>query len=382
MGGQFRENWKRLANKQPPLETPTAFDNKDIVRVEDLGALVFSLSGVVTTVGNIVDGAILVGSGSTWAQLFPSPSGFVLTSLGGGILIWQSGVAGGGGLGDVVGPSGATPNSIAVFDGSTGKLIAEVPVLIDQSGNMSVGGNTLISGDLTVLGDSNIGGTLTTQTIINSGNATFGGDVLISGDLTVLGNIVGFKQGVGVTVAENIPADYPSVNAALAANENILHMIGDTTEYASVNLPTSGLLLHFYNDSIWNVQSGNIIWTAATQVTLDGNGTLQFAYPAQDTLFDPAGFIDARVVARDITFDNNSADLAVFTSGTNSRLVSCRVEGDLVLAGVRNAVTQCDISSNFIVVSGAQNNLFSSSFLGGVIIDSGNGTLIADILTY
>ena len=40
MAGQFRENWKRMANKLPPLNMgPTAFEDKDLVRVEDLAIL-------------------------------------------------------------------------------------------------------------------------------------------------------------------------------------------------------------------------------------------------------------------------------------------------------------------------------------------------------
>lgn len=41
-----------------------------------------------------------------------------------------------GGSGDVVGPSGATDNTIARFDGATGKLIQDSGVTIDDSGNL------------------------------------------------------------------------------------------------------------------------------------------------------------------------------------------------------------------------------------------------------
>lgn len=39
MAGQFRENWKRMANKLPPLQIPTALEDKDLVRVEDIAGL-------------------------------------------------------------------------------------------------------------------------------------------------------------------------------------------------------------------------------------------------------------------------------------------------------------------------------------------------------
>lgn len=47
MGKDFKDNWKRLANKRPPVTIPTAMEDKDILRFEDLAALGFvSGSGV------------------------------------------------------------------------------------------------------------------------------------------------------------------------------------------------------------------------------------------------------------------------------------------------------------------------------------------------
>jgi hypothetical protein len=55
----------------------------------------------------------------------------IVTMIGGG---------GGGGTGDVVGPSPATDNAAARFDTSTGKLIQNSLLIIDDSGNISSGG--------------------------------------------------------------------------------------------------------------------------------------------------------------------------------------------------------------------------------------------------
>lgn len=63
MGGQFRENYKRLANKLPPLSTPTAMDNKDLVRVEDLSVLAVAGSGLYR-VTNLTSGTQAVAPGS------------------------------------------------------------------------------------------------------------------------------------------------------------------------------------------------------------------------------------------------------------------------------------------------------------------------------
>lgn len=48
-------------------------------------------------------------------------------------------ITGGGGSGDVVGPAGATPNNVAIFDGPTGKLIKDGGPL--TAGNVPTGGS-------------------------------------------------------------------------------------------------------------------------------------------------------------------------------------------------------------------------------------------------
>lgn len=57
------------------------------------------------------------------------------------------GGGGGGGSGDVVGPSSATDNAIARFDGTTGKLIQNSNAILDDSGNVGFQG-TVVAGQL------------------------------------------------------------------------------------------------------------------------------------------------------------------------------------------------------------------------------------------
>lgn len=59
--------------------------------------------------------------------------------LGGGAVV---------GTGDVTGPSTSTDNAIARYDGTTGKVIQNSAVRIDDSGNMEGGANLTISGQL------------------------------------------------------------------------------------------------------------------------------------------------------------------------------------------------------------------------------------------
>jgi hypothetical protein len=61
-------------------------------------------------------------------------NGQVLSTDGSGTLSWASG---GDGSGDVVGPASATDNAIARYDGTTGKLIQNSGVAIDDSNNVT-----------------------------------------------------------------------------------------------------------------------------------------------------------------------------------------------------------------------------------------------------
>lgn len=197
MGGQFRENWKRLANKILPKNVPTANEDKDIVRVEDLNGF---------PALNPVAGDLIIGSGTQWIKLPIGANGLVLKASGGSPQ-WLPDVSA---TGFVTGPSSAINNSVARFDGTTGSLIKDgVQFLVDDSGNASIAGNTLISGDLTVLGNTNIGGTtiISGSVIIVSGLTVISGitnlaTTIISGNLTIIsGTIVNsIASGTGITV--------------------------------------------------------------------------------------------------------------------------------------------------------------------------------------
>lgn len=62
-------------------------------------------------------------------------AGQVLTASSSTVAAWATPAAGGG---DVVGPASATDNAVARFDTTTGKLIQNSAVIIDDSGNMTL----------------------------------------------------------------------------------------------------------------------------------------------------------------------------------------------------------------------------------------------------
>lgn len=123
------------------------------------GALMFSAPspGLSSAITSITSGAnTITASGSTGVTLI---AGTNMTSIvvdpGGNTITFNA--AGGGGSGDVVGPAGATNGGIAVFDGTTGKLIADSTVTIASiSSSISSAAGTAQWGGIT--------GTLSSQT--------------------------------------------------------------------------------------------------------------------------------------------------------------------------------------------------------------------------
>ncbi len=90
-------------------------------------------------------------------------------------------ISGGGGSGDVVGPSSATDNAIARFDTTTGKLLQNSNSTLDDSGNASFGGSVTAKGNVgggraTVLRCDNDGGGFETASRIQFrlGGSEFG----------------------------------------------------------------------------------------------------------------------------------------------------------------------------------------------------------------
>lgn len=73
----------------------------------------------------------------TLPTVAPAVNGYVLSSTTAGVMSW---VATSGGSGDVVGPASATDNAITRFDSTTGKLIQNSTLYLDDSGSLTDSG--------------------------------------------------------------------------------------------------------------------------------------------------------------------------------------------------------------------------------------------------
>ena len=103
-------------------------------------------------------GTLLYNNGTDWVSLAPGTSGHFLKTLGAGANpVWA---AGGSGIGDVVGPASSVANRIALFDGTTGKLIKDSGALLSDYLTTATAASTYqpLSATLTTLSSATAAG--------------------------------------------------------------------------------------------------------------------------------------------------------------------------------------------------------------------------------
>jgi hypothetical protein len=148
--------------------------------------------------------------------------------------------SGGGGSGDVVGPASATANAVAVFDGTTGKLLADstkvlpTGALVGTSDTQTLTNKTLTSPTI----DGGAATALTTLAVRNAGAGTFDMTVAHNGTLTA---------GRALTWNLNDAARSVSLSGDLALANNFatsgnFALTLTQTGTTNVTLPTTGTL--------------------------------------------------------------------------------------------------------------------------------------------
>ena len=140
------QNWTNAGRTIADLGTVTTADiNGGTIDGVQIGQSVAQL-GTFTTLdaadieatatfklGTTNQGDVLYDNGTSFVRLPPGTSGQFLRTQGAGANpLWAN-----AGTGDVVGPGSATDNAITRFDGTTGKLIQNSGVAIDDANNMS-----------------------------------------------------------------------------------------------------------------------------------------------------------------------------------------------------------------------------------------------------
>lgn len=253
------------------------------------------------------------------------------------------GGGGGGGTGDVVGPSSATDNAVARFDGTTGKLIQNSVVIVDDSGNVTGVGTLNASGTATV-GDLIDSGLTVSQLV-----ATDGSKKLISqatGNLTAAGTD-------GITIGNGS-------GAVIGSGSTISQHVADTTHNG------------YLSSTDWNTfngkqGSGNYITALTGDVTASGPGSVAatLAATSNATLTTLSGLTTAASLATVGTVTSgtwNATTIAVNHGGT----------GQVTAAAAFNALSPITTTGDIIYSpSGATSQRLAIGSTGNVLTVAG-----------
>lgn len=139
-----------------------------------------------------------------------------------------------------------------------------------------------------------------------------------------------FQTTVGATGAV-----YTTLKAAIDAGYTRILVVDDTTEAADIAVPSDGLYIHIVRGATIAMGAYGFTYSATANVTIKGNGTLQWAYTSAKRVFSNASYATAIVEVDGITLDNNSSSSATYLASEIQRISNCTVYcGDLVAAGL------------------------------------------------
>lgn len=235
---------------------------------------------------------------------------------------WAS--AGGG---DVVGPSGATATAIAVYDGATGKLIANSVPTIDSSGNIltsaSLSGATL---SMDVVNSSNTASSVARQSVTVAGSSA--GDALyqasVSGgqvwtwgldnsdsDVWALASSVALGTTNVMRVSTAGEINYPLQPAFLAIlPSNVVNVTGDGTGFV---LGTGTALTEIYDQGGDFNTNGTLTSPITCRFSLQYGVLVTGASVATSSL-------DIRIVTSNRTYITQNCGATINNGGTNAAL--------------------------------------------------------------
>jgi len=162
------------------------------------------------------DGQLLIGNstGNTLTKAtLTAGSGVTITNSAGAITIAASG---GGGSGDVVGPSSATANGVALFDGTTGKLLKNSSATDGLLHGLTVGRGAGAVSTNTAVGASALAANTT-----GSLNTAVGGIALDANTTGAINTAVGYDAlGANTTGSQNNAFGYQALALNNGSNNN------------------------------------------------------------------------------------------------------------------------------------------------------------------
>ena len=255
---------ENVANKRTSFQsTPddTHYPSEKLVK-DNLDT---KMTNPMTASGDIIYG----GNNGAPTRLAKGTDGQVLT-LSSGVPAW---VSSGEGSGDVSGPEGATADNIAVFNGTTGKLIKDGGAkLSDKQDTLISGTNIKTINSQSLLGTGNLGNYL--ENIVEDTTPELGGN-LDAKDKNIIGiGSAGYTQELdNGTKTASFTIDFSTdqkQKVTLTADTMTLTL--DTT-----NVKVGNYILKIVNGGLatltWASESGSIYWAGKTKPTLTSSGT-------------------------------------------------------------------------------------------------------------
>jgi hypothetical protein len=191
--------------------------------------------------------------------------------------------------GHLTGPASVADNRLARFDGTTGKIVQESVIDVDDLGNVDGVKNLTMSGDLVlesgeitapggidIAGSVEVGATLTTGALIVESTSTLGGNVSVTGNISVSGTVDG----------RDVSTDGTAQDAHIAAaNPHSGHAIGAASS-------TDNAIARFDGAGGKTIQNSGVTVSDANNVA----GVVDLTITGDMTV---AGTVDGRDVSAD-----------------------------------------------------------------------------------
>lgn len=277
----------------------------------------------------------------------------------------------GGGGGDVVGPGAATDNAVARFDGTTGQLIQNSVVIVDDSGN-TTGVGTLNTSGLATLGSAKISN-LTTNGYVK----TSGGD----GTLGVQAAPIPVTDGGSGTITQFTLGSVVFAGASgVYTQDNASFFYDDTNDRLGLGTAAPSARLHILGTAnITPASTGHVIRTAAATLTdtaTAGSGTA--------TTFVANSFGIPTLAATNSSVTTTTADTirvnGAVSAGTNETLTTSNglniVTSNVAAGGGTVAKA---VGLNVATPTGATAN-YTATFTGGFVgIGSATPTAVLQV---
>jgi len=303
-----------------------------------------------------IQGATNAGSTTYTLPSADGTSGQVLSTNGTGTLSWTS--AGGGGTGDVVGPASATDNAIARFDLTTGKLIQNSVVIVDDAGTIT-GVDSLAA--VTVSATSaNVGAaaiTTLTATGASVASANVGTAVITTGTVTNLtstsASIASMNAGVALLTTATVTTLTATGASIASANAGNLQVTGASIGSANIGpLIATNVSVTSINDQygyIRDVPQSGSNKTAAYTLSAGDTGRFIGVGTSGSIVIPNAVMATGDVVT---LYNSTSGNVTVECSISIAYIAGTNTDKASVTLATRGVATVLFLDSNNCVITG------------------------------